>query len=478
MKTLHLYLIKKFIPPFLGTLFITVFVFFMIFVFTYIDEIAGKGIDGITLAKMFSYTFLMFVPQSMPLAILLSSIMTFGGLGETYELAAMKSSGLSLIKIMQPVVYFIFFLAIVCFAYSNYTMPYIHLKQSSLLYDVRGAKPTLSIKESVFYNGIEGYSIRVGKKENDGKTIKNVTIYDHHEGKGNLVQMYADSGLLETTSDKEKLIMTLYNGNRYQQLLSDPIDFKRRPMISFSFEKQRIVFDLSGFKIKRTNEELFRNNAEMMNVSQLTNYVDTIQKEKDKLTETTFANYSNYFNSKAVRSSRVSDSLNTAFISINEYLTRVNANTKAQIFENALTQARSCDSYLTEKEIEFRGKNDEEAKFLVNWHKKFTLSFACFVLFFVGAPLGAIVRKGGLGMPVVISVILFIIYHVISFSAEKMALEGEMQPLVAMWIGPFLFLPFGIWLSVKAAKDSSLFDGTVYITFLKKIIAFKKSKQV
>ena len=174
----------------------------------------------------------------------------------------------------------------------------------------------------------------------------------------------------------------------------------------------------------------------------------------------------------------MSDSLNTAFISINEYLTRVNANTKSQIFENALTQARSCDSYLTEKEIEFRGKNDEEAKFLVNWHKKFTLSFACFVLFFVGAPLGAIVRKGGLGMPVVISVILFIIYHVISFSAEKMALEGEMQPLVAMWIGPFLFLPFGIWLSVKAAKDSSLFDGTVYITFLKKIIAFKKSKQV
>jgi lipopolysaccharide export system permease protein len=448
----------------------------MIFVFTYIDEIAGKGIDGITLAKMFGYTFLMFVPQSMPLAVLLSSIMTFGGLGETYELAAMKSSGLSLIKIMQPVLYFIFFLAIICFAYSNYTMPFIHLKQSSLLYDVRGAKPTLSIKESVFYNGIEGYSIRVGKKETDGKTIKNVTIYDHHEGKGNLVQMYADSGLLETTADKEKLIMTLYNGNRYQQLLSDPVDFKRRPMISFSFEKQKIIFDLSGFKIKRTSEELFRNNAEMMNITQLNNYVDTIHNEKSKLAATTFSNYSNYFNAKAVKASRVADSLNSAFISINEYLTRISANTKSQIFENALVQARSCDSYLNEKETEFRNKTDEEAKFQVNWHKKFTLSFACFVLFFVGAPLGAIVRKGGLGMPVVISVILFIIYHVISFSAEKMALEGELEPAAAMWLGPFVFLPFGVWLSVKAAKDSSLFDITNYIALIKKISFFKKRK--
>jgi lipopolysaccharide export system permease protein len=448
----------------------------MIFVFTYIDEIAGKGIDGITLAKMFGYTFLMFVPQSMPLAVLLSSIMTFGGLGETYELAAMKSSGLSLIKIMQPVLYFIFFLAIICFAYSNYTMPFIHLKQSSLLYDVRGAKPTLSIKESVFYNGIEGYSIRVGKKETDGKTIKNVTIYDHHEGKGNLVQMYADSGLLETTADKEKLIMTLYNGNRYQQLLSDPVDFKRRPMISFSFEKQKIIFDLSGFKIKRTSEELFRNNAEMMNITQLNNYVDTIHNEKSKLAATTFSNYSNYFNAKAVKASRVADSLNSAFISINEYLTRISTNTKSQIFENALVQARSCDSYLNEKETEFRNKTDEEAKFQVNWHKKFTLSFACFVLFFVGAPLGAIVRKGGLGMPVVISVILFIIYHVISFSAEKMALEGELEPAAAMWLGPFVFLPFGVWLSVKAAKDSSLFDITNYIALIKKISFFKKRK--
>jgi lipopolysaccharide export system permease protein len=286
--------------------------------------------------------------------------------------------------------------------------------------------------------------------------------------------MYADSGILKTSGDKEKLIMILYNGNRYQQILNDPKDYKRRPMASFAFEKQKIIFDLSGFKIKRTNEDLFRNNAEMMNVRQLNDYVDTIKFEKEKLSLSTYINYSIYFNSKAVSVSRKTDSLNLAFISINEYITRLNPEKRTQLFENALIQARSCDSYLEEKKNEFKGRSDEESKFKVNWHKKFTLSFACFVLFFVGAPLGAIVRKGGLGLPVVISIVLFIIYHVISFTAEKMALEGKMEPFLAMWLGSFIFLPFGIWLSVKAAKDSSLFDAGNYFNVLKRIFRFKK----
>src|ERR1700740_701540 len=208
----------------------------MVFDFTYIDEIAGKGIDAMTLAKMFFFTFLMFIPSSMPLAVLLSSIMTFGNLGENYELAAMKSSGLSLIQIMRPILFFIVLLSLFCFSFSNYTIPYIHLKQSSMLYDVRGAKPTLNIKESVFYNGIEGYSIRVGKKDNDGQTIHNILIYDHQDKRGNLIQMYADSGKLQTSADKNAMVMTLFNGNRYQQILNDSRDAQTRPMLSASFE--------------------------------------------------------------------------------------------------------------------------------------------------------------------------------------------------------------------------------------------------
>jgi len=449
----------------------------MIFVFTYIDEIAGKGIDGFTLVKMFGYTFLMFIPQSMPLAILLSSIMTFGGLGENYELAAMKSSGLSLLKIMRPIVIFIFILSGFCFAYSNYTMPYIHLKQSSILYDVRGAKPTLNIKESVFYNGIEGYSIRVGKKDVDGQTIRNITIYDHHEGKGNLVQMYADSGLLQTSGDKNALVMTLFNGNRYQQMLEDNTDYQRRPMLSAAFQKQVVFFDLSGFQLKRTDEDLFRNNAEMMNVSQLTSYMDTIKKEKVELADNVYLNFDKYFNPRSMKASNRIDSLNLPYLSIYDYISRLDPVAKQQVFDNALNQARSCSAFLDGKMNEEKQQREEEAKFEVNWHKKFTLSFACIVLFFVGAPLGAIVRKGGLGMPVVISVILFIIYHVISFTCEKMSLEGQMNPTLAMWIGPVLFLPFGIWLSIKAAKDSALFDIGDYFKFIRKIGSVFKPKK-
>jgi len=477
IKTIYLYLIKKYIPPFLGTLFITVFVFFMIFVFTYIDEIAGKGIDATTLVKMFGYTFLMFIPQSIPLAVLLSSIMTFGGLGETYELAAMKSSGLSLLKIMRPVLMFILVLAALSFAFSNYTMPFIHLKQSSILYDVRGAKPTLNIKESVFYNGIEGYSIRIGKKDVDGQTIRNVTIYDHHEGKGNLVQMYADSGMLQTNGDKNALVMTLFNGNRYQQMLDDQVDYRRRPMLSAAFQKQVVFFDLSGFKLKRTDEDLFRNSAEMMNITQLNSYMDTIKKERVELAKSVYLNFSQYFNPRAIKISNRIDSLNLPYMSIHDYLNRYDKVAKTQLIENALNQARSSSAFLDGKIIEEEQDDYEQAKFEVNWHKKFTLSFACIVLFFVGAPLGAIVRKGGLGMPVVISVLLFIVYHVISFTCEKMSLEGQMNPTLAMWIGPLLFLPFGIWLSTKAAKDSALFDMGDYLKFFSKITTKFKSKK-
>ena len=447
----------------------------MVFVFTYIDEIAGKGIDGWTLAQMFFYTFLMFIPNSMPLAVLLSSIMTFGNLGENYELAALKSAGLSLTKIMRPLLAFIVFLAIFSFYFNNYTMPYIHLKQASLLYDVRGAKPALNIKEGVFYNGIEGYSLRVGRKEVDGKTIRNILIYDHTERKGNVIQMYADSGRLEMSEGKDALIITLYQGTRYEQMLNDARDLRTRPMMTVAFSEQIVRIDLSGFKMKRTDEELFKNNAEMMNLRQLSNYIDTSKLEKQNMTKNVFINFTGYFNQNAYRLSRKKDSLNQTFIPVKQQFMKHDFQARKQIIENAMNLARSGSAFLDGKIQENEANKMEQAKYEINWHGKFTLSFACIVLFFVGAPLGAIVRKGGLGMPVVISVFLFIIYHVISFSCQKMALQGKMDTALGMWIGPLAFLPFGIWLTYKSATDSALFDSVVYSDFFYKIIGkFKK----
>ena len=310
----------------------------------------------------------------------------------------------------------------------------------------------------IFYNGIEGYSIRVGKKEKDGKRIRNITIYDHTERKGNIVQIYADSGKLEMSPGRDYLNMTLYNGHRYQQILNEPEQYKTRPMMSVGFKEQLVTFDLSSFKMQKTDEDLFKNNAEMMNISQLNKAIDTLQLEKVKFYSGIQNQFSKYFNYAAFLESNKNDSINKKFISVSDFLKNTDTEHRKQIIENSINLAKSSKAYLDSKIEEKENKEREEARYEINWHSKITLSFACIVLFFVGAPLGAIVRKGGLGMPVVISVLLFIVYHSISFSCQKMVIQNKMPAFPGMWIGTLVFLPIGIWLSVKASKDSAVFE--------------------
>ena len=475
-KTLHIYLIKKYIPPFLATLFIAMFIFFMIFLFTYIDEIVGKGVDNITLTKMFAYMFITFLSPAMPLAILLSSIMTFGNLGESYELASMKSAGLSLLSIMRPLLVFILGLAFFCFLFSNYTLPYIHLKAGKLLYDVRSSKPAVNIKENIFYNGIDGYSIRIGKKDNDGIGIHNVLIYDHSEGRGNVTQMYAKNGQIYMSANKKFLRMKLFNGTRYEQPLNDARQEHTRPNMIMHFKEEEVNIDLGKMKMQQTDEELFKNNAEMMNIRMLAQYADTAVKYRMQGYEHTYRQFVKlYYLQKSVNQSKMNDSLKKEEImTIEKWVGHLPAIPKRSLIEGALNLARNADSFLTAKVTEEENQVAEQAKLSVEWHKKFTLSFACVILFFVGAPLGAIVRKGGFGMPVVISVFLFIIYHVISFTCEKMVLQDKLNQVVGMWLAATIFLPIGVWLSLKAANDSPLFDSNVYSDFFKKL--FKKKR--
>ncbi len=475
IKTLHIYLIKKYIPPFLATLFIGMFIFFMIFLFTYIDEIVGKGIDNLTLVKMFGYIFTTFLSPSMPLAILLSSIMTFGNLGESYELASMKSAGLSLLSIMKPLLVLIVGLACFCFLFSNYTLPYVNLKAGRLLYDVRSSKPAISLKESVFYNGIQGYSIRIGKKEDDGITIHNIYIYDHTAGRGNTAQMYAKDGQIAMADDKKFLIIKLFNGTRYSQPLEDAKQERTRPNMIMHFKEQEVKIDLSKIKMQNTDEVLFRNNAGMMNIKQLAQYNDTAIKLRQQSYTHTYKQFSNlYYFQKSLKQCKNNDSLKVKeIVPIDAYIAKLPILRKKNLIEGALSMARSADAFLTTKVDEEENRIFEQANYAVEWHKKFTLSFACIILFFVGAPLGAIVRKGGFGMPVVISVFLFITYHVISITCEKMVLQDKLSVVFGMWLGSIVFLPIGVWLSIKAANDSPLFDANAYSDFFKKL--FKKN---
>ena len=476
IKTLHIYLVKKYIPPFLATLFIAMFIFFMIFIFTYIDEIAGKGIDNITLAKMFGYIFITNLPPSMPLAVLLSSIMTFGNLGENYELAAMKSAGLSLLTIMRPLLIFIFGLAFCCFLFSNYTLPYIQLKATRLLYDVRSSKPAISIKESVFYNEIKGYSIRIGRKDNDGVGVHNVLIYDHTAERGNTTQMYAKDGEISMSADKKFLNIKLFNGTHYEQPMKDAHEERTRPNMIMHFKEQEIKIDLSKIKMQKSDEALWKNNAQMMDLRLLSQYSDTAIKYRMQTYTETYKQFTNaYYFQKSLGQIKRNDSLKMKQrITINNYLNKLPAAARKTLIDGALNLARSADSFLTRKVEEETNQVKDEARLSVEWHKKFTIACTCIILFFVGAPLGAIVRKGGFGMPVVISIFMFIVYHVISITFEKMVLQTQLNGVIGMWAGAVVFLPIGCWLSLKAAKDSPLFDAALYSDFFKKV--FKKKK--
>ena len=466
MKTLHKFILKSYVAPFVMTFFIAMFVFFMMFIFKYIDDFVGKGLSFSILSELFFYFSLTTIPMALPLAILLSSLMTFGNLGEHFELTAMKSSGLSLQKIMSPLILTTFCLAVGAFYFSNSILPFTNLKAGSLLYDVRESKPALLFKEGVFNNSLEGFSIRVGKKDKDEKTLREILIYDHRAMQGNNIVLAAKSGKMEETADKKFLVLTLKNGVSYKEMMDNPKDIETRPLVRDKFEERIIRFDLSEFKMSRTNEDLFKNNYQMLNISQLSAAVDSLGiKNGKRKTNFTKQLKQNYYAKSSTFLTALDTSKKVAFDtnSFSKY-----ANTQQlRIIENATNIARSAKAYAESIFNENEGEEYSKLKYEVEWHRKFTLSIACIVLFFIGAPLGAIIRKGGLGMPVVISVVFFIIFHILSITGEKLAKEGQIYVYQGMWLATAVLLPIGVFLTIKATSDSSLFDANAYIEPIK-----------
>ena len=476
MKTLHKFILKSYVGPFVMTFFIAMFVFFMMFIFKYIDDFVGKGLSFSILSELFFYFSLTTVPMALPLAILLSSLMTFGNLGEHFELTAMKSSGLSLQKIMTPLIFTTIIISIGAFYFSNTILPYTNLKAGSLLYDVRESKPALLFKEGVFNHGLEGFSIRVGKKENDSKTLREILIYDHRAMQGNNTVMAAKSGTMEETSDKKFLLLNLKDGVSYKEMNDNPKDIETRPLIRDTFEERTIRFDLSEFKMSRTNEDLFKNNFQMLNISQLNTTVDSLNfKIEKRMKDFTTQLKQNYYG-KSSASIAASDSNKKSILDINFFSNLPKAQ-QLSIIESATNIARSAKAYTESITNESSTEESSKLKYEVERHRKFTLSIACLVLFFIGAPLGAIIRKGDLGMPVVISVVFFIIFHVLSITGEKLAKEGEIPVYQGMWMATAVLFPIGVFLTYKATSDSSLFDANAYIDPIKNFFIRKKEEQ-
>lgn len=461
------------------TFFIVMFILLMQFLWKYIDDLVGKGLEGKVILELLVYASANLVPMALPLSTLLASLMTMGNLGENNELLAMKSAGISLPRILSPLIIVTMLISTSAFFFSNNVLPYTNLKISTLLYSVKQQKPELAIKEGVFTTINDAYSIKIGEKDQKNNLMHRIMIYDHSKNVGNVVITYADSGYIKVSSDEKRMVATLYSGNTYEEreesASSRRTQLRKFPSTKQTFEEQVIIFELQGKGLQRSDEDLFKSSAQTMNLHQLVMVEDSLKKQYN-LREKTFQK--NLIN-KVIKNK--SDENNTdSFrkikyrLSSDSIYNTLSSNDKQRVIGIALANARTIKSYISSTNDEFYSKGKYIAKHKIEWNRKFSLSFACFVFFFIGAPLGAIIRKGGLGMPVVISVLFFVLYYIITISGEKFARELIWQPAAGMWLSSFILLPLGIFLSYKATTDSVIMNADFYIESVKKLVRFHK----
>lgn len=475
MKTSSKFILKSFASPFVATFFISVFILLMQFVWKHIDDMVGKGLEWAVIGKLLLYVAASLVPMALPLAILLSSLMTFGNLGEHYELVAFKSAGVSLKRVLRPLFIVACLLSIVAFLFSNYWLPVANLKSKSLLYDVKEQKPTMDIKPGIFSSDLDDLSIRVrDKKVVDGiERLYDVLIYDHSNGKGNKTVITAEEGTMIFTPDKRFIELTLYNGINYDEA-SDNND-RKYPLSRTEFSEDLIRIDLSEFDLKRTEEELFKKGYKMLNISQLSDAIDTLSIFKqENLANRQASLKKSYFLFSGKANKEAREKIITEPIDFKELYNNLSPLQKEQVIITSANLSRNSKSRVNSIVTDQAARAKYIRNHKIEWHKKLTLSFACLVLFLIGAPLGAIIRKGGLGMPIVISVIFFLAFHMLSITGEKMALEGAIPVESGMWMATLILLPIGLFFTFKATSDSALFSGDAYINFFKK--NFTKSK--
>ena len=484
MKKLYRYITKSFLGTFFLTFFIVVFVWVMQFVWLYVDDLVGKGLEFKIIAELLFYTSITAIPMSLPLALLLALLMCFGNLGEHYELVAMKASGISMWRSMRPMLYFSLMLSIMAFFISNSLIPIATLKWRTLLSDVQRQKLAFNIKEGVFYKDLENYVIYVDKKGKDGSHIYGVKIYDHSDHTGNTKIISADSGFMAMSPNQRNIVFTLYDGYNYTDITTD--NYKEsRPFERMSFKQEQIKFSLASFDMTRSSEDMYKSYQQMMNIRQLSASLDSLQRRLDGKQEA-FTNgfarrWSNY-NSLQVDDPPevVNDTLvaDTCVILQWPLLDNYEGEMRAAILNMAVGTAQNAKDNATFNKVDLGSQAENINKHKKEWHKKFTLSIACLIFFFIGAPLGSIIRKGGLGLPVVISVVFFVVYHLISTIAERMAVFGDLNMFLGVWLSSLVLLPLGLFFTFKATTDASVFDGDSWKKFFQRLFRKKHKNQV
>jgi lipopolysaccharide export system permease protein len=564
LKKLDLLIIKAFIGPFIATFFITLFVLVLQFFWLYIDDVVGKGIDALTVGRLVMYLAATLVPLALPLAVLLSSIMTLGNLGETFELIAIKSAGISLLRFMRPLFFVSILLTIIAFFFNNNVLPVANLKMNTLKYDIIVTKPAFDIKEGVFYDRIDGFVIKIGKKERDDSTIRDVVIYEQNGGTQDNV-IIADSGKMIVTPDKQSLEFILKSGSRYQEKSNGGV--YNTQLVRMQFETYKKVMDLSSFHMNKTSDSTFKNNFQMWNLRQLTRAIDSIK----RINATFIAQaarkvnnalkFSDYFDSAALSAAWIKPGKDTTY---SKYLvsgtfaadsirkvwaearhardsidkaqaardsaqaakhppsspghptTRPNSTGPASagptpiphsvipipggqavnrlanlpqpppltfsdllpdsvrtiVMDHSITVLNNAKASVEQPIVLYRNEVDNLRQTQIAWHEKITLAVAVLVMFLIGAPLGSIIRKGGIGLPLVFAVVFFVIFFLLNNFGKKFVKEGVLGPIGGMWMATYVLTPVGIFLTYKAMRDSSLFNKEFYFRLSRGIRKF------
>ncbi|MCQ2281391.1 MAG: LptF/LptG family permease [Bacteroidales bacterium] len=454
MKKLDRLILKSFLGPLLLTFAIAVFVLLMQFVWKYIDDLVGKGLEFSVIMELLMYASATFVPMALPIAVLFASIMTMGNFGEKYELVAMKAGGISLSRMMLPMAMIATLLMGIAFYFSNNVLPVAMYKYRTTLYDIQRKKPAVSIRPSEYYDEIDGYVIRVNRKDPDGRTLRDIIIYDHTQGINRTSIIVADHGYMQSTPDDKYLVFTLKDGYTYNEL-QDGEYYQTRPLTSIGFDEQILTFDISSFSFQKSDDQFFAHHYQMLNVSQLDSTVGALEHNLDlrfeELSNSTMASFKVY-----KKYQERNDKYQSQYLDINKALAN-DMSKRKEVYDLARSSASS-----NANNIQMYSQMISSDKEYINRHyielmRKFTLSVACLLLFLIGAPFGSIVRKGGLGLPLVASVVFFVMYYVIGMISEKSVRESATGP-IGMWVSTFVFIPIGALLTWQATTDSSFFD--------------------
>ena len=473
MKTIHKLVLKAYLGPMVLTFFIVMFVLMMNIVWRYIDELVGKGLSAGIIIELMTYFMANMIPMGLPLSMLLAAIMTMGSLGENYELLAMKSAGMSLVRITKPLIILVGFIAVGSFFIGNALVPYANRKMYSIIYDTRQQKQPLEFQDGLFFNGIDNMSIRVGPQDPETHLLRDVLIYDNRQANGNMNTIVADSGYIRLSDDKRYLLVTLFHGQTYEQARNSQW-YTKSTLRHHTFDLQKQIIRMDGFAMGRSDANQF-SNSQTKDISELQHDIDSLEL---KVNAATTSSYEPLLKEQIfVRDNSVLPQPDSLRVDKRGYgnlmamdsIARLPVREKEEVWDNARTLAKNSRNMFAFDETTAKDALNQLYRSKVEWHKKISLPVSIIIFFLIGAPLGAIIRRGGLGLPVVVSIIFFVIYYIISLSGEKLAKEGSWDAVYGMWLSTFILTPIAVYLTYKATNDSSLLDTDWYAGKIKAV---------